>query len=279
VIEDAKQQDDAVLKANIEFHTALAKIYKSTQPYFDPLNIQRITALLEKLANQSGNARLLDIGCGTGFIINIAKSIYGQVMGIDATRAMLELVEPAPNVAVTLGDARRMPFGDGQFNVCTAYSVLHHFEHLDVLLNEVLRVLQIGGTFYADEDPNFEYFHLMESLDPERHPLSELVTRERQNVLNKVQQVEGETGLDGDIIKMAEYQKMIRGGMRAEDLRALFRSVGFSQVEITHRWYLGQAQVRAAHGTEAEALIHQYLTSTLPASNHLFKYFQIVAVR
>jgi ubiquinone/menaquinone biosynthesis C-methylase UbiE len=272
-------QKDLVLEANIQFHTALATGYDSSQPYFDPINIQRVTRILERLGQQAGNAALLDIGCGTGFIANIAKHVFEKVVGVDVTPAMLSLVEPAPNVMLVLGDTREMSFLDESFSVCVAYGVLHHSEDLRPVIREVFRILKPGGMFYSDEDPNYDYFQFFEKLDPDATDESDLVLREHKNVTEKAIQMKREFGVDESITRLAEYQKMVLGGMQGHSLKELFAEAGFSNVQLGHRWYLGQAQVRANYGLEAERLIRRYLDSCLPMSSHMFKYFKVEATK
>ena len=272
-------KEDLVLKANIQFHTALASGYDRSQPYFDPTNIQRVTGILERLAKQAGNAALLDVGCGTGFITDIAKHIFEKVVGLDVTPAMLSLVEPAPNVMLVLGDAREILFPDESFNVCVAYSVLHHVEDLEPVIHEVFRILKPGGMFYSDEDPNYDYFQFFEKLDPDATDASALVLREHRNVTEKAIQVEREFGVDENVTHLAEYQKMTLGGMQGHSLKKLLAEADFSNTQLEHRWYLGQAQVRAKHGLEAERLIQRYLVSALPMSSHMFKYFKVEATK
>ncbi|MBV9169608.1 MAG: class I SAM-dependent methyltransferase, partial [Chloroflexi bacterium] len=54
-----------------------------------------------------------------------------------------------------VGDASRMPFPDGTFDVVMSYGLLEHFgpSKPEALLREVLRVLRSGGVFVADIVP------------------------------------------------------------------------------------------------------------------------------
>jgi SAM-dependent methyltransferase/uncharacterized protein YbaR (Trm112 family) len=101
----------------------------------------------------AGEGRLfLDIGCSWGrWSIAAARQGY-RVVGIDPS---LGAVMAARRITQTLGldavfvvgDARRLPFFDGLFDVAFSYSVLQHFSKSDALgaLGEVSRVLGAGG--------------------------------------------------------------------------------------------------------------------------------------
>lgn len=270
---------DPVLEANIRFHTALAKKYESSQPYFDPANLERVTGTLTKIAESAGSNSLIDIGCGTGFLCEIAKPIFDKVVGLDATPAMLSLANSSQNIHLVLGDARQIPYPDESFNACCAYGVLHHIKDLPSVIKEIFRILKPDGVFYSDEDPNFDYFQFIESLPPNSEVLPGLVQNEHKNVTAKALEMKEQFNVDEETTKLAEYQKMTKGGMRPHETQKLFRQNGFSDVQIEYRWYLGQAKIRSDFGIKNEELIHDYLTSTLPVSSRMFKYFKLLATK
>ena len=99
-----------VRDANILVHSRMAAQYNEREPHFRPENRATVRARLQALRTEFGG-RLLDIGCGTGFIIDIAADLFDDVKGIDLTPAMLERVQQRPNVQVFCGDAAAVPFG------------------------------------------------------------------------------------------------------------------------------------------------------------------------
>lgn len=275
--EKQHQAKDPVLEANIEFHTALAKQYEKSQPYFDDINTKRVAAILKTLAEQAGGETLLDIGCGTGFICGLAAPIFKEVIGLDATPAMLAHVEPADNLRLIQGDARHVTYPDASFNVCTAYGVLHHMEDIGAVAREVYRLLKPGGRFYSDEDPNYSYFNYFDQLDPDFLEGQIWVANEYKNLSNKALEMKEQFDVDEGITKLAEFQKMTKGGMHTEAVCRIFMEAGFKHVEVEYRWYLGEASVRKNLGVEQEGVINRYLTSALPVSRRMFKYFKLIA--
>jgi SAM-dependent methyltransferase len=78
--------------------------------------------------------RLLDIGTGTGRLLELLAPRIGSGLGIDASRTMLalartRLAKPGlGHIAVRLADMYRMPLADAAFDVVVLQMVLHYAE-------------------------------------------------------------------------------------------------------------------------------------------------------
>ena len=268
-----------VLEANIAFHTAMAEDYDQSQPHFRPENVERVTEILRRMAEQAGGGSLLDLGCGTGFIINIAKRFFRRVVGVDITQPMLDRVDRSGgNVELVLATTDAVLLPSGSFDACTAYSYLHHLYDLRPTLREASRLLRDGGQFYADQDPNHHYWTHLSALRA-RPGLTGFVKREVSAVTETAEQAAVETKLPPDEVTLAEYQKMRLGGFRADDVVALLRESGFQSAEYRYEWFLGQGSVLHQQGAPASAVVEAYLRDALPASEHLFKYVSFFAVK
>jgi ubiquinone/menaquinone biosynthesis C-methylase UbiE len=100
--------------------------------------------------------KVLDVGTGPGFVaIEVARLLQdrgGRVVGLDLSPAMLALAaENARRQGLNgvlvwrQGDARAMPFDDGEFDAVVSNDSLHHWEDPLLILNEIARVLKNGG--------------------------------------------------------------------------------------------------------------------------------------
>lgn len=250
-----------VIDANIEYHTALVNADYEKQPYFHPENRRRVDGIL---AGGAGGA-FLDIGCGTGFLLEMAGEHFKTCKGIDITPAMVEAAK-AKGLDVVLGLSHELPFEDNTFDMIACNSFLHHLQSLAPTLKEIFRVLKPGGKFYADQEPNF-YFQEMLMLH-EGKTANELINNEYLRTIKEEEIYAQEYGIDQRVAKLAEYQK-IKGGFREEDIRGEFEIAGFHDVEVHYHWYL-------AEKTEREASVRNYLHTYLPATRPLFKYFYIL---
>ena len=95
---------------------------------------------------------LLDVGTGTGRVLELVAGHVGTGLGIDishdmlrAARAKLDRRE-ARNCYVRHGDMYKLPPTDAGFDVVTLHQVLHFADDPGAVLAEAARVLAPGGT-------------------------------------------------------------------------------------------------------------------------------------
>lgn len=93
--------------------------------------------------------RLLDVGCGSGALIELLASrvaFQRPPVGIDLSASMLGLGEPR-RVSLVEGSGTQLPFADESFDVVTCAHVVKHLDDtsLFLLLAEIRRVLTFGG--------------------------------------------------------------------------------------------------------------------------------------
>lgn len=96
-------------------------------------------------------ARVLDVGCGAGFLANELGARGHQVVGIDAAvdgLAVAAAHDRTGLVAYGAGDATALPFDDGTFDAVCAMDLLEHVEEPARVIGEAARVLAPGGLFF-----------------------------------------------------------------------------------------------------------------------------------
>jgi ubiquinone/menaquinone biosynthesis C-methylase UbiE len=101
---------------------------------------------------QSGEGRLLDLGCGSGDLAHLfPKQSY---VGIDVSfRDVAEAKERVPHRYCVM-DAGALGFREAVFDHVLVAGVFHHLldAHSDLVLREMSRVLRAGGTAVVMED-------------------------------------------------------------------------------------------------------------------------------
>ncbi len=268
------------LDANIAVHTRMADRYETDEPHFRPENRRKVRRVLETLANRIGGGRLLDVGCGTGFIVGLAADLFESVDGIDITPAMIAKVDTAAgNIRLHTGAAESMPFADGTFDMASSYAFMHHVEDHRRVLCEVARVLRPGGLFYIDLEPNKLFWQSMVRLERQGGTYSDILAREIDSVLHTDESVEGEFGIASQTFKDAEPIKSVLGGFDPYEFERDARAAGFSACEVTLDWFAGQGAILHGQSEEAMSTVESYLRRVLPLSAHLFKYIRFVCVR
>lgn len=272
-----------VVAANVAVHSVMAATYNEREPHFRPENQAKVRTVLRDLSTRAGGRRLLDLGCGTGFIINLAKDLFGQIDGVDITKAMLDRVDVSSgNVTLHQTPCEALPFENGSFDVATAYSFLDHLADYSLVLKEAHRVLRPGGRLYADLLPNKRFWDEINVLGDRVHTVSAtspIVQREIDMLKSQHLKVQQEYAIDGQTFLKAEPWKTATRGILAEDLAAVSRKIGYSNVDISFQWYLGQGNVLHGQGEKEAALVEDYLRAVLPASEPLFKYFRVILTR
>jgi len=269
-----------VLDANIEVHTRMAERYEAEEPHFRRENREKVRDRLKALRARVPGGRLLDVGCGTGFIIHLASDLFDEIHGVDITPAMMQRVRrDKGNIVLHESPAETMPFRDATFDAVTAYSFVDHVEDQGALLREVARVLKPGGVFYADLIPNRLFW---QALSPLRAGgvtrLSDIVRREAEMVTDNDKKVEQQFGIDADLFRRAEPGKE-GGGIDPSAFRSAALRAGFNTCDVTFDWFLGQGAIMHGQSFEDAAIVEAYLRRVAPLADHLFKYLYFQAVR
>ncbi len=90
------------------------------------------------------DARVLDVGCGKGFMLHDFKQLMPQlqVAGIDVSPYALENAQPEVRPFLRRGDARELPFPDQSFDLVLAINTIHNLERAGCIqaLREIQRV-------------------------------------------------------------------------------------------------------------------------------------------
>jgi 2-polyprenyl-3-methyl-5-hydroxy-6-metoxy-1,4-benzoquinol methylase len=119
----------------------------SKEPYMNFNFVRQIREreLHEVFANlplRGATARLLELGAGSGWQSKMLSDAGWDVTALDVQESMYLKNTVYP---VEVYDGRKIPFHDGEFEVVFSSNVLEHVEHIELLLDEVSRVLKPGG--------------------------------------------------------------------------------------------------------------------------------------
>ena len=108
--------------------------------------------IADEIARAFGPAprRVLDLGCGGGFLSNYLAERGHTVTGVDTTAENLAVAranDRSRTATYELADACALPYGANSFDVVCAMDLLEHVEKPERVIAEASRVLTPGGLF------------------------------------------------------------------------------------------------------------------------------------
>lgn len=119
--------------------------------------------------------RVLEVGCGRGSL-----SAYFSEAGYDCS--LLDISSEAVKIAqqafnandlqgnFIVGDAQNLKFRDNSFDILFSIGLLEHFEHLDDVIKEQIRVLDTGGLWFGYIVPEYK-----DNIQRDHHWINELL--------------------------------------------------------------------------------------------------------
>jgi 2-polyprenyl-6-hydroxyphenyl methylase/3-demethylubiquinone-9 3-methyltransferase len=204
-----------IVRVNNDFYDGYGERWYTAQD--DPVGLLRaenrllgpwVVAEIRR-RRRGGSVRVLDVGCGAGFLANELARNGFQVTGIDASEGSLDVArrhDSTGSVDYRSGDALYLTFPDQSFDVVCAMDFLEHVESPERVVSEAARVLAPEGLLF---------FHTFN-----RNPLSWLM------VIKGVEWFVKNTPLNmhclPNFIKPAELRRMCESsGLRVEYYRGL----------------------------------------------------------
>lgn len=139
----------------------IVRLFDDIAPTYDKLNhilsLNIDKSWRSKSVKQimSGNPKtVLDIACGTGdFSIELAKKGVEKVIGVDISEGMMKIgmekVEAAglsDRISMHVDDSEALTLEDNSVDAVSVAFGVRNFEHLQLGLNEMNRVIRPGGT-------------------------------------------------------------------------------------------------------------------------------------
>lgn len=95
-------------------------------------------------AAREGRGQVLDVGCGTGIMLEHLQA-HGQPTGLDVSPTALAFCRERGADRLVQGRGEQLPFADASFEAVTAFAVLEHIEPDALAMREWSRVLRPGG--------------------------------------------------------------------------------------------------------------------------------------
>jgi ubiquinone/menaquinone biosynthesis C-methylase UbiE len=132
---------------NTRYYDAFSSTYDEGRDRgYHKLIDDQAAAIVRRVA-EGGTA--LEVGCGTGLVMQRVAGFAAHVRGIDVSPGMLAHAR-ARGLDVCEGSATALPFPDGEFDVVYSFKVLAHVDAVELALAEMARVTRPGGHVVFD---------------------------------------------------------------------------------------------------------------------------------
>ena len=133
-------------------HDATQERFRKTAERIAALQDARAAELEAKVVRfvaPGGVERALDSGSGAGALAFALAPHVREVVGVDLVPELLEQAraraERYPNVTFVEGDATKLPFGYGEFDLACTLRTLHHIARPELAVAELARVTRARG--------------------------------------------------------------------------------------------------------------------------------------
>jgi 2-polyprenyl-6-hydroxyphenyl methylase/3-demethylubiquinone-9 3-methyltransferase len=151
------EESAKISRVNNELYEALGERWYRAQD--DPVALLRAESRLRnpwvaaeiKDTFAGARCKVLDVGCGGGFLSNYLGLQGHAVTGLDASADALQVAaahDQSGSVQYVQGDALKLPFADASFDVVCAMDFLEHVEDPEAAIAEAARVLKPSGIFF-----------------------------------------------------------------------------------------------------------------------------------
>lgn len=159
------------------------------------------------------NKKVLDVGCGNGYVLSKYAQEGADVYGVDITEKGIELCNKRFELLGISGNfqvanAEELPFADETFDCVCSMGVLHHVPDTQKAVREIYRVLKKDGRlivmFYYKNSALYQInFRLMNAL-------------RGKNIQQSVNEVDGLENPKGDVYTKEELKNLLKDFSKVE---------------------------------------------------------------
>jgi ubiquinone/menaquinone biosynthesis C-methylase UbiE len=151
--------------------------------------------------------RVLDIGCGNGYVLSRYAARGADVHGVDISGEAVTICRKRFELyglrgSFSQANAEKLPFEDNFFDCACSMGVLHHVPDTQQAVAEIFRVLKPGGRFML------MVYHRNSALYRIMFPLQSLLKGVPASRL--VNEVDGAGNPKGDVYTKAELAGLLR---------------------------------------------------------------------
>lgn len=121
--------------------------------YLSPITIKRYNELLNTFEEFRKTNKILDVGCGIGYFLEVAKERGWDVYGTEYTNEAIQICS-SKGINMQKGILSSRNYQNEEFDIITSFEVIEHINNPIDELTNFYKVLRKGGLVYLTT-PNF----------------------------------------------------------------------------------------------------------------------------
>lgn len=121
--------------------------------YLSPITIKRYHEILDAFESVRKTNRILDVGCGIGYFLDVAKLRGWEVYGTEYTDSAVKICKDK-GIIMHSGALDPLNYEPESFDVITSFEVIEHINTPNEEIARIYSLLRKGGYFYVTT-PNF----------------------------------------------------------------------------------------------------------------------------
>lgn len=119
---------------------------------------KRAKKMVAELQKFKKTGKLLDIGCGFGLFLKMAKEAGFKVYGVEMEKEAVKTAQEKFGLKnIYQKNVKEIGFPERYFDVITLFDILEHLENPEVILKELKKLLKPNGVLVI-QSPNIESF-------------------------------------------------------------------------------------------------------------------------
>lgn len=261
-------QNDNTNTSSIQFVSELLKSNKWPPPDIDdwikdrphwllPENIERIDNTIKTIFENTEGKKCLDVGFGNCLVLLRELKIFPCCSGLYISLKNA-LEKGVPESILNKGNCYEIPYKSEEFDLVSAWGLLHLLPDFQPFFSEAFRVLKKGGYLYTDGDKSLYIVKLIRKIKMYLFKFLGKKYKDRYELWRDV---------------LNQRDDFHREGIEYIELEKKLKEIGFSKIILKPRF-----SVKPEYKTN---LVYGMLTILLPTFKFKFSYshIEILAIK
>ena len=128
-----------------------------------PKNTEKIDSIINLVLKKTEGKKCIDIGFGNPLVLQRELKIFPNCIGLYLSLEKAQEKNISKSNLIK-GNCYQIPFEQGEFDLVSAYALLHVLPDIPAFYREAYRVLKSGGYLYTDNDKSIFTVKLLRKI-------------------------------------------------------------------------------------------------------------------